>query len=34
MAVECSEENFAWIREESKPIAEKIIESLEQDEEC
>ena len=34
MAVECSKENFARFREEAKPIAEKIVEFLEQDEEC
>ena len=31
MAEECSEEDFA---KEAKPVAKKIVESLEQDEEC
>ena len=33
MVLECSEETFIKFREEAKPIAEKIIQSLEQDEE-
>jgi len=34
MAEECSEEDFAKFQEEAKPVAKKIVESLEQDEEC
>jgi hypothetical protein len=33
MAVECSEEKFSKFREEAKPIAERIVQCLEQDEE-
>ena len=33
MAIECSEEKFSKFREEAKPIAKRIVQCLEQDEE-